>query len=470
MLTYTIVPVIIAVGVSLLVMYTIGYRYNSTDHRLEQGGLVQFVTQPSGARVEVDGVKLPGRTNTRLDATAGSHTVLMTKAGYHTWQKTVTVEPGKLLWLNYARLIPKEITALPVLPLPALGTSLASYQNDQYVLLENPAVAELSVVDLSSRGAVERKVSIDPALLANDASSHAFSLVSLDRTGRYAIVEVSGTSKQWLVIDLTNPERSQNISTITGDEITKIMFLPSDARKVYMLTKNTLRQVNLDEQTISAPLVSGVADVTMSHRGVMGYVSVRDEATSKRTIGYYTAGASAPSLLRQVFDSGSQPIEFRISDYNDARYGALRLGDSLELFSFSTQGSDASLEAITKSVSTIALPEGSDSMSISPTGRFILSQKASTFTTYDLELMKVTSSTLKGDTAVDRQLLWLDEHHVWSDRGGKLYMYEFDGENAHLIDSIKPGQAVLLSKNGKQLWYIDAAEDKYAIKSVQLAQ
>ena len=467
-ITYTVVPVIIAVGVALLVMYTVGYRYNQDDHRLEQGGLVQFISQPTGAMVEVDGVRLSGDTNTRLDAAAGSHTVIITKPGYRTWQKTVTVEPGMLLWLNYVRLIPEELKISPVITLDKLDSSIASYQKDQLVLLEDNTKPELTVVDTSSQKASQRTVAIDSDLYLKDASVRKFSIDSIDKSGRYVVVKAMGKATQWLVIDLVHPTQSQNISTIASEDMTGVMFYPNNTRILYVIIKNTLRQINLDEQTASAPLVSNIRDVSMSHEGVIAYVTSRDEDTNQRQVGYYTAGASKSHVLRRIYDTGKQPVEFRIGDYNNGSYGVLRFGDNLEIFSFKSQDSDAGDDSSTSSISTIALSEGSDFLSISPSGRFILSQESSSFITYDLELMKVTTSTLKGDTAVDSQLQWLDSYHIWSDRGGRLYVYEFDGENAQMIDGATKGQSVLLSKGGKQLWYVDTVDSKLVIKSAQL--
>jgi flagellar basal body-associated protein FliL len=48
--------------VFVLILVVQGYRYNSYDGKVEQGGLVQFDSRPSGATVSVDDITLSART------------------------------------------------------------------------------------------------------------------------------------------------------------------------------------------------------------------------------------------------------------------------------------------------------------------------------------------------------------------------------------------------------------------------
>ena len=466
LLTYTIAPIVIGVGVSVLVMYIIGYRYNSTDQTVDQGGLVQFATKPTGAQVEVDGAKLRRATNTRLDASSGTHTVTMTKAGYRPWQKTVSVEPGSILWLDYVRLIPETVKTTEVLNLKSAEQTVSLYEKDTMLIMENKNQPVINVVSFLPEPTI-KKVELPRELVKNLPTS-SYSIDSVDGSGRYVIMKTSGAQTNWFFVDLSEPSRSLNISTIATADMANVQFHGNDARKLYVLSKDTLRSVDLSERTTSAPLISKVDTISVSPKGVVSYVSKLDDKTGQRVVGYYTSGASKPRIIKRIYDDGKQPVEFKIDHYRDDRYGVVRVGNNLDILSLRAESSDAPDDPRIENLSTITLPEGSDYLSFSPKGRFILSQKASTFTTYDLELMKVTTSSLKGDTSVNRQLLWLDEHHIWSDRGGKLTMYEFDGENAQILTKVKPGTAALLSKNGKHLWYIDSSKRDLAIKSAEL--
>ena len=83
--------------VFVLILVVQGYRYNSYDGKVEQGGLVQFDSRPSGATVSVDDITLSARTASKITLSSGRHTVKMTRDGYSTWQKNVSVTPGGVL-------------------------------------------------------------------------------------------------------------------------------------------------------------------------------------------------------------------------------------------------------------------------------------------------------------------------------------------------------------------------------------
>lgn len=467
-LTFTIAPTIVIIGVTLLVLYIIGYRFNTTDNTLDQGGLIQLISQPSGATVEVDGMQLKRTTGTRLDAMSGTHTVTMSKAGYRPWQKTVSVEPGAVLWLNYARLVPETIQTTQKMAFNSVDQAVPVYEKDSILVIEDDRRPVITIADLSSEDDVERVTLPDGLSRATPASS--YSIDSIDGLGRYVVLKATGSETNWFFVDLTNASRSLNLSSIVGAPILDVRFYGDDARKLYVLSNDTVRMIEVDNQMMSAPLISKVDSIAVSPKGVLSYVTKYDETSSRRMVGYFTAGASKPRVIRRIHDNGNQLVDFRIDSYHDDRYGAVRIGNNLEIIGLPSESSDAPDDPRTTNVSTITLSEGSEYLSFSPGGRFVLSQESSTFTTYDLELSKVTTASLRGDTPVDRQIQWLDQHHVWSDRGGKLTMYEFDGANAQVIGTASSGNAALLSKNGKQLWYLDKVGNKTVVKSAQLVQ
>ena len=97
---YGIMILAVVAIVAVLVLVVQGYRFNRYDGKLEQGGLVQFDSQPSGATVSADNSVLANKTASKIVLSAGNHTVTIGKDGYSTWKKDVVVKPGTVLWLN----------------------------------------------------------------------------------------------------------------------------------------------------------------------------------------------------------------------------------------------------------------------------------------------------------------------------------------------------------------------------------
>ena len=143
-MTLTVVSVVF-----VLIMMTLGYRFNRTEGTIIQGGLVQFSSAPSGATVNLDSNRL-GTTSTRAMVTPGEHSVTMTRNGYRTWQKTVDVRRGNILWLNYARLIPNDLSLENVADLPAATSSLGSPNRRLIAMTTEPSSAIITLVDIGS--------------------------------------------------------------------------------------------------------------------------------------------------------------------------------------------------------------------------------------------------------------------------------------------------------------------------------
>ncbi|HPQ82798.1 MAG TPA: PEGA domain-containing protein, partial [Candidatus Saccharimonas sp.] len=81
---YMVMTFAVVASVATLMMIVLGYRFNRYDGKVEQGGLVQFDSRPSGAEVTLDTVQLANKTASKITATAGAHAVTMTKPGYTT--------------------------------------------------------------------------------------------------------------------------------------------------------------------------------------------------------------------------------------------------------------------------------------------------------------------------------------------------------------------------------------------------
>lgn len=115
------------------------------------------------------------------------------------------------------------------------------------------------------------------------------------------------------------------------------------------------------------------------------------------------------------------------------------------------------------------LPAGVQYLSRMTDGRFVVAQTGGMYQTYDIELKKDTATTLKGTTDVTKQLPWLDDYMLWSDRDNMLRFYEFDGANQNDIMPVTAGYSVELSPNSKYVYgVIKSSDGQYQLERVQL--
>ena len=147
---YTLMVLSIVSIVFVLILVVQGYRYNSYDGKVEQGGLVQFDSRPSGATVSVDDITLSARTASKITLSSGRHTVKMTRDGYNTWQKNVSVTPGGVLWLNYARMLPSELQVSRAAEYEGVADAQASPDAKKILVLPVAQAPSLAVTTINT--------------------------------------------------------------------------------------------------------------------------------------------------------------------------------------------------------------------------------------------------------------------------------------------------------------------------------
>lgn len=470
-MTYTLVPMLIAGLVVLLTMYMIGYRFNAQSQTITQGGLLQFDSYPSGATVAVDGGTLSSRTATRLDATAGSHTVTMSRDGYVPWQKTVSLEPGTILWLNYARLIPQKLTPEIVYEYPLLASAVANIEESRLALLPDPALPRIDIVQADNSSSPRRTTIELPARSyteAADGQSHVFRIVSWDRqAGSLLLTHTVGDTTEWLAVDVASPDQAKNLTQIAGQPITEVAFDQTDASRVYVISDQTLRRVDTRQATISAPLAQHVVSMRQSEKGVVTFVS-RDDKTARRSIGYYTPGASSSKIIYTTSDMDGA-LDGQIIEYARTQYSAVVAGSTMIVQKIGLHPSDSDSDVQTVEIARLSLPDGADTVSFSPNGRFATAQKGVSLVAYDLELDQRYAYNVRQQSAgTAPDIRWLDKYHTYTDNDDELRWYEFDGQNSQAIARVASGFDTVLSPDGKYVYAVQSENAAFRLVRFKL--
>ena len=86
-LIYILMVLTILAVVAVMVLVIRGYRYNPQDGKLEQGGLLQYDSRPSGADVFMGETRLANQTPNKVTVSSGTHTIKMTKKATTTGER-----------------------------------------------------------------------------------------------------------------------------------------------------------------------------------------------------------------------------------------------------------------------------------------------------------------------------------------------------------------------------------------------
>lgn len=468
-LTYTLVPVIIVSLCTVLVLYMVGWRYNIAERTASQGGLMQLNSRPGGATVTLNGTALSGKTSTRQDVSAGTHTVAMERDGYLPWQKSVTIEPGKILWLNYARLIPKQIDVESVHQFDKLdGAMAAAYGQGRMLLQPSKSEGKFVLVKAGNSQAPITEVSIpdDQVAVAEKDQPSTFAMKAWESKARYAMItQTHGDLTDWIVVDTSDPDRSQNINKIIETPIDRAEFDVDNSRMLYVQSQGNLYRLDLTRKTVSEPLVSSIQSFRQSQDGVITFVGI--EGAQKRVVGYYTTGAVEPKHLLLASDNPKDILQAEMVEHTGRQYLVTRLNEQLTISRIRLQPSDSNSEIKLSEQQRFTLPTGAGELTVSDDNRFVLVQKDASFVTYDFELRHFTTVTQVGNEK-PTPVKWLDNHLLWSDRGGVLHTYEFDGENGHPIMDVASGYDATLSPDGRYLYAITKSGDGWSLSRARL--
>jgi hypothetical protein len=469
-LVYGLMTVSVITIVSVLILVILGYSFNRKDGTIEQGGLLQFSSIPSGATVTLDETQLSTRTPSKASVDAKSHNVKMDLTGYRTWQKTIDVRAGNIGWLSYARLIPTDIKPEQLRTFPVLSNTLASPDRKWMLLHEATTEPVFTLANLQGEELKYTTLQLPATAFtapAPETPPQTFTAESWSADERYVLLKhIYNTDQfEWIVLDRENAARSVNITTLFAVKAEKLQFGSTNGRVLYMQSDGVVRSVNLDSQTLSRPLVSHVTDFKVYDERTIVYTTKPTDTSPMRTVGYATEDLPDTQTIRSYPD-GADPLHIAFGEYFGKRYVAISLGTKLDILTGTLPR--GTTKAALKTISTQTLAEPPRTLQASNNGRFIVSQQSTGYVTYDLELLKSDTTVWKTTPTVQRDLQWSDDYIVWSDAGGMLRLYEFDGANQQNIMPVAEGYSAVISENNKYIYSVLKTDTGFALQRARL--
>ena len=467
---YTLMILAIVSMLTVLVLIVQGYRYNRFDNRIEQGGLVQFNSRPSGASVSVDDIQLANRTASKITLTAGEHTVKFTRDNFMSWEKTATVKPGGVLWLNYALLFPTSPKVTNAAVFDQVSSAITSPNRNWTALVANPTVPTIHLVRLDSDTPVVTTVPISPQhfTVPVDPTSQRFAVESWDKDSESVIVRHTYDDKrEYLAVDLRGGSDIYNITTQLGVDVTQVSYSRGDSNVLYLLTTNKeLRRATVSSSSLSGPLATNVSGFSAADERAIAFETYAD-ATGKRTVGYVSAGVNKSKVLASYELGNDVVLQARVGMYYGDRFLTVARGTNLDIMKGDLPQSDSNTTLALETVARLTLPAAAPTLGFSPgDNRMVYAQGETVVATYDLELGMRSTITLP--TASARSVDWLDGFNVATTAGGAAQYYDYDGTNMRSIAASVLDLPVALSSNDKFMYYFAQGSDGVTLLRVQM--
>ncbi len=444
LLTNYVLMTLAVVAISTLcILLVMGYRFNFSSQKVEQGALLQFNSTPTSANIALDGENLSFRTPGKRDVPVGTHDVTISRDGYRSWTKHFTLRAGEVRWLNYARLVPTTVETTILREFEGLGSELASPNREWIALVQKPAEPKVTLVDLRSA----EKLAYDEIVLPNEAltlpagSTHGFTVLEWGLNSKFFLVKHDfAGGHEYIRLNRDNKTDVVNISSKFGVTFSDVHF--STENVFYGVENGNVRRFDLGASSLSEPLAKDVVTMKLYGSSDLAYVRHKEAV--------YEVGIVVGNTTRTVatYDD-TTPLLIDITKYFEDYFMAITRGASFELVKNPHKAAGKGLEKVV----TLAYPGDIKWLDISSTGRHIVAGSGTQFMTYDIELARRTDTNLPG-IPVDpaRPLQWLDDFLLVSVADNKLRIADFDGENQQIITDALPGQPVVLSANNKLLY------------------
>lgn len=449
--TYGVMAVSTLLLTTLAIFYAMGYRFNQTSLSIEQGGLVQFRSTPEGATVLVDGKKISAKTPGRAHVSPGSHTVEMQLDGYQTWRRTVDLQPGQLLWLDYTRFVPNSVTTTPIRTFASVVDSAFSPDRRWLLVHEAANSPVYTMFDMSdeTKPVVTTITIPDTETTRVNGQLGTFTILEWDFGSHDVLVRHdNGDTHEVIRIDRTKPTEALNISRLFSLNIGEVHFAGGNQNVLYAQTGDVLRRLDVGGASASAALVTGMSHFVLYGEDRIAFVAEREltpgDATSRKAVvGLYQNGKE---VTVRTYPAGTQ-LQVALTEYFRHQYLAISQGDAaVEILQ------DAADKAIETPVFTrFELDRAVKWLSFSNNGRMLAAGNGSVWATHDLEVAHTYHNKIE-DAEPAGPLKWLDDYYLWADAGDRFRMVEFDGQNPRDITGLATGYLASLSQNGKSLF------------------
>lgn len=466
--------VVVLSGVILLTALTLGYGFNRKEGRVEQNGILQIGTKPSGARITINGSPFSSNTPAKLVSTPGEYELNVTRDGYQPWQKTVPIQAGGITWATYARLVPENLTPQPVADLPpTLAGGLPSGSGKRYAFLTDAHSPALQIAALDSD-----TVKISKAVLPAEFYEHSpearehsrFKLVLWSGNEQKVLLKHTygaGKTTEWIIVDYENPKKSVNLTKLTGVSLNEVVFANSDGSRLYAMVNDAVRLIDVSDQTISRPLVEKVESFRVFGDGYIVFVTQPNEQHTQQ-VGYVRRDFKQPRVVEAVPYDGKNPVQFDIGKHYDTYYFLLSTGKKATLSSGKSLSEDATTPLKRKPVTAFELERPITTVNVTDNGQLAMAQDGRSFGTYNLETKRYYATDFKqADTDKPQKLRHLDTYLLWGMYKDSLRTYEFDGANQHDIMKLEATFDATFSPSGKYLYGVQKTEAGYQLARVQ---
>lgn len=499
MIRVIFVDIIMSLAVVALVFVLVaiveGWRLSS-NLKLEQNGMAQIESLPTGAKVIIDGRQDFNETNISKLLSAGEHEIVLKKEGYDSWSKKIRIASGLLTRLRNPRLFKQNRTTENVAYFEGLRFLYASPDHRSLLIASNQTTKWQYITSLGADKVVTE--TIDVKGIFSNTSDGNFSgeilEVNWNETGEKVLLKVKrGEQVEWGVINLKKVNESVNLSQAIlkytdknlkktdvdkKNEVEKkdaaeqieakhvlsnVIIEDASANKFLALVDGNLQEIDITGRSLSEAYLKNIAQFKLSGSEVIYLTNVEKD---KRQIGIYKLGDKGGIELETVVRSKRDAtIYLGISDFDNKKYLSAVVDDLFTIYRTDEYPTYGNNDNLPEKINEEKLGFTPKRFIKSSNGEFFIAETDNKFALYNLDLEEVNVVE-----HANTNISWLDNYMMFDVVDGKMEVFDFDGTNRRTIlnNNIAAGFDAVINSNDRYLYYVVKTDNGYSLKRDKL--
>lgn len=471
---YGLVSILIALATYIMVATAIGYEVFDFGDDVVQNGIVLIDSNPVAATIAVDGKIEDDKTKSKLVLNSGEYTITLNEPGYSSWSKKIVLEGGRVRIINYPWLLPVSLKPEKLADLPAnIGFSTQSPDSRWLVVQQSSSLPAVEIFDLEASVVTATSTVLPASVLTDVAGNYgSFEVVGWADDNRHFMLlqKLPDGQKMYLLIDRENLDLSVNLSTVFGVIPTSVSFRDDKADKFYLYfaSGGLLKPADLAAKSVGDTILDQVLSYKTVGSNLILYATTKDSQVGTVSVKIHDDGQSY-ILGELAFDSSNRYL-LEFAKFETSWYYAIGSGASDRIQIYKNPLNFIAAETPIPAALLTTLKSGTpDLISFSSkVKRFILARSGQAVSVYDAEEDMSYKYDLPFTADAGAKLTWVDTFHLQSVAGGKLQVFEFDGQNNRELLSVRGTSAGYFSKNFKSLFTITPTDTGSTLDTTSL--
>lgn len=412
-----------------------GYWING-DLKVERQGMLQINSIPTGLNITIDDELLRfQRTNSSKILSSGEHTVLLSKEGYDTWTKTVTIREGLLYRLNYPYLFRQEREKEDVYD--ATGTTFATVSPNRNLILLINKTTNWTLINLDSTTikpiAIDISKVFSSVSLATGATSGLFTgeilATEWDNANEHILFKVkNGENIEWVLLNVRNAAKSVNLTREFASNFEDVRILDSSASNLLAMRNGNLHKVDVESRQISAILASGVIHYDYYDNEII--------YSTEEKINLLKLGDEKATPIEEL----EAPATLLLSKFYEDKY--ITVIRDLEVIVYKK-------DDLTE-VARADLSFAPNYYKVGHDGDFIFLRNGSQLATFDMEAL-----ALKEWSPESEKFGWITNYMIYTVKNNELIVYDYDGLNRRSISTNVSAHFPVTITNNRWMYYFN---------------